>query len=108
MLSNVRTNDNLEIPPEFDCYNLVLEKTNNAFMRYSKQLMESIPKEVLRYPMPLSVNSACRLEKFGLLRYRAGQHYDWHIDADHDPFKESHMRSFSGAIYLNDDFEETG
>ena len=54
--------------------------------------------------MPLSINSACRLEKFGLLRYREGQHYDWHIDADHDPYKESHMRTFSVVTYLNDDF----
>lgn len=81
------------------------EKLNNAMMLYTHQLLGVIPKEYLRMPMPGSYGSSSRYETPGLLRYREGQHYDWHVDADLAAHAESHNRHLSVVLYLNDDFE---
>lgn len=103
-----RTCERICVDSDFAMQAKVYDRLNKAIEKYTDQLLESIPKEQLRMPMPVSPNSVSSFEPVGLLRYTEGQYYDWHADANPHKESDSFQRTMSVVLYLNDDFEGGG
>lgn len=91
-----------------ECHDDIVEKIHQAYEWYGRLVLAAIPKQQFVMPMPLAPYSQCELESVGILRYKEGQHYQWHTDADWNVETYGHDRMFSVVTYLNDDFEDGG
>lgn len=105
---HTRTCERICVDGNFAMHAKIFDRLNKAIVRYTDQLLESIPKEQLRMPMPVSPGSVSSFESVGLLRYTEGQFYDWHADANPHAESDSFRRTMSVVLYLNDDFEGGG
>ena len=106
-ISPSRTSEGFPIYQHFPMHDLITDRLNKGLEAYTKQILEDIPKDFLRLPMPLSANSSSRMEWPSILRYTEGQHYNWHHDADPNN-RDSRCRTISVVLYLNDNFEGGG
>jgi len=104
-ISNIRTSTSAHLDSTWDTYHMAMDRIHAAYRLYSDYVLAAIPKEELRFPMPMSVGSKSTIENLGILRYEPGQHYVWHIDANADVNTTSHDRVISVVTYLNNDFE---
>jgi len=105
---DTRTCEHIPVDHEFPIQAKIHTRLNQAIERYTEQLLASMPKEQLRMPMPVSPRSVSRFEDVSLLRYKPGQYYDWHADANPHKESDSFERTISVVLYLNDDFEGGG
>ena len=104
-VSDHRTNSVMFIKPNDKCYKMVVSKINEAYTKYSRLVLDALPNEYLRMPMPMAQGSESVLETVQFLQYREGQEYGWHTDANYNIEKISAKRVMSVVTYLNNDFE---
>ena len=107
-VNDIRTNDSCSLVGPLA--REVHERINISVANWAKQLEKEYPEIAPCLYLPgVRVDFDSYREDFGLLRYRPGQKYDWHVDApverDQTGGSDATDRFLSVVVYLNDDFE---
>lgn len=102
--TEVRSNERICLDDSDQAALIMHEAMNKALLVYREQLGH-IHGEFNRYPVPGSYNTNCYREGIQVLRYQAGQHYNWHYDEATDKNVSEYHRTISVVLYLTDNFE---
>lgn len=105
---DIRTNTTVGLNKVHD--KIAHEAINKAVMRWGDRIKEDYPEVHRTAVLPGHTwGLDTWKEPIGLLKYEAGQKYDWHVDQSFrrtGPTKtQSDKRIVSAVVYLNDDFE---
>ena len=102
--TDVRSNDRISLHDDSIAAQIIHTGMNRALLEYRTQLYNVDPY-FNNYPVPGSYRTNCHREGIQLLRYKEGQHYNWHHDTAADRTVNEYHRTISIVLYLSDDFE---
>ena len=101
---DIRTNSRICLADENVAAHIMHEGMNKALLEY-RNTIAGISDQFLTFPVPGSYRTNSYRENIQVLRYQAGEFYNWHSDAASDHNAKEYHRTISIVLYLTDDFQ---
>jgi prolyl 4-hydroxylase len=104
---NMRSSASIALQNDSQEANIIHECMNQALVLYRQRLM-ALNNIFAAFPIPGGYNVRSFREPIQIIRYKAGQKYNFHHDTPDENWKKEYGRTISIIVYLTDKFEGGG